>query len=253
MRMSGKKVLITGAAGGLGGATTWAFAREGATVYALDQGASKADALRAAGKSESREASERVRFVDCDLSDLAALRGQLDELFTDVRGVDVLINNAAIYPSKAIDEYSIEEHQLVQRVNADAALVCVQASLPFMKRQRSGRIINVLSITMNGGWANLLPYVTSKGAMLGMTRAMARELGVDGITVNAVSPGAFPTDAEKIHPNPESYTQFVLDHQAIKRRGKPQDIAEAMMFFASDAAGFITGQTLNVDGGWIMH
>ena len=140
----------------------------------------------------------------------------------------------------------------MQRVNADAALVCVQAALPFMKRRQTGRIINVLSITLHGGWADLLPYVTSKGALLGMTRALARELGRDGITVNAVSPGAFPTDAEKIHPDPEGYQRFVLDHQAIKRRGRPQDIADAMLFLASEQASFMTGQTLNVDGGWVM-
>jgi NAD(P)-dependent dehydrogenase (short-subunit alcohol dehydrogenase family) len=193
-----------------------------------------------------------MHFVRGDLSDLSALRAQLDTLMAQTDGIDVLINNAAIYPSKPIEAYSIEEHQLVQRVNADAALVCVQAALPNMKRLQAGRIINVLSITLHGGWADLLPYVTSKGALLGMTRALARELGRDGITVNAVSPGAFPTDAEKIHPDPEGYQRFVLDHQSIKRRGRPQDIADAMLFLASEQASFMTGQTLNVDGGWVM-
>ena len=93
----------------------------------------------------------------------------------------------------------------------------------------------------------------SKGALIGLTRAWAREFGPYGITVNAVSPGAFPTDAEKIHPDPEGYTRFVLEHQAVKRRGRPGDIANALMFLASERSGFITGQTLNVDGGWVMH
>ena len=141
----------------------------------------------------------------------------------------------------------------MQGVNVDAALVCVQAALPHMKRQRFGRIVNVVSITMYGGWPLLLPYVTSKGALLGMTRAMARELGPHGITVNAVSPGAFPTDAEKIHPDPEGYERFVLEHQSVKRRGAPEDIANAMLFFAAEGSGFVTGQTLNVDGGWVMQ
>ena len=86
-----------------------------------------------------------------------------------------------------------------------------------------------------------------------MTRAMARELGPHGITVNAVSPGAFPTDAEKIHPDPEGYERFVLEHQSVKRRGAPEDIANAMLFFAAEGSGFVTGQTLNVDGGWVMQ
>ena len=116
-----------------------------------------------------------------------------------------------------------------------------------------GRIVNIASVTFYGGWANLSPYVASKAALVGLTRAWAREFGGYGITVNAIAPGAFPTDAEKIHPDPEGYTRFVLDHQAVKRRGRPDDIAQALLFLTSDRAGFITGQTLNVDGGWVMQ
>ena len=252
MDLSGKSVLLTGAAGGLGITATWAFARAGATVYALDHDPAKAVRLMAHGAAHAHDVASRVIFVQSDLSDLGALRSQLDLLF-DQNGVDVVINNAAIYPSKSIEDYSLDEYHYVQRVNTDAAFICVQAALPHMKRRGWGRIVNVCSVTLYGGWANLLPYVTSKGALLGMTRAMARELGVSGITVNAICPGAFPTDAELIHPDPESYSRFVLERQAIKRRGSPQDIAEAMLFFASDRAGFVTGQTLNVDGGWIMQ
>ena len=116
-----------------------------------------------------------------------------------------------------------------------------------------GRIVNVTSITLTGGWENLSPYVQSKGALLGLTRAWAREFGKWGITVNAIAPGAFPTDAEKIHPDPVGYARHVLDHQAVKRRGTPDDIAAAILFLASDAAGFITGHSLAVDGGWSMN
>jgi NAD(P)-dependent dehydrogenase (short-subunit alcohol dehydrogenase family) len=122
-----------------------------------------------------------------------------------------------------------------------------------MKARGWGRIVNIASVTMYGGWALLSPYVASKGALLGLTRAWAREFGVHGITVNALAPGAFPTDAEAIHPDPAGYTRFVLDHQAVKRRGSPADIAAALAFLVSDEAGFITGQTLNVDGGWVMQ
>ena len=141
----------------------------------------------------------------------------------------------------------------MQRVNVDAAVVAVQAALPHMRERQWGRIVNVSSITFYGGLPLLAPYVASKGALIGLTRAWAREFGPYGITVNAIVPGAFPTDAEKIHPDPEGYSRFVLDHQAVKRRGHPGDIATALMFFASDEAGFVTGQALNVDGGWVMH
>jgi NAD(P)-dependent dehydrogenase (short-subunit alcohol dehydrogenase family) len=252
MDMTGKTVLLTGAAGGLGTTVCWAFAGAGATVYALDRDAEKGARLMAHGAEHAADAAGKVEFVQSDLGDLDSLRRRLDALF-DAGGVDIVINNAAIYPSRPIEAYTLAEYQEVQRVNADSAVVCVQAALPHMKKRGWGRIVNVCSVTLYGGWANLMPYVASKGALLGMTRAMARELGADGITANAICPGAFPTDAEKIHPEPEKYNQYVLDHQAVKRRGTPQDIADAMLFLASDRAGFVTGQTLNVDGGWVMQ
>ena len=248
--VAGKVILYTGAAGGLGAETTLSFLRAGAKVVAIDYDPAKNAALQAAADQDGLDGLI-IRAVD--LSDLTALRASLDDLSREVGGFDIVINNAAIYPSKPFEEYSIEEMQRVQRINVDAGIVCVQVALPHMRARGWGRIINIASVTAYGGWANLSPYVQSKGALIGLARAWAREFGAYGITVNAISPGAFPTDAEKIHPDPEGYTRFVLDHQAIKRRGSASDIANALMFLASDAAGFITGQTLNVDGGWVMN
>jgi NAD(P)-dependent dehydrogenase (short-subunit alcohol dehydrogenase family) len=95
--------------------------------------------------------------------------------------------------------------------------------------------------------------VASKGALVGLTRALARECGEYGITVNAIAPGAFPTAAEAIHPDPAGYSQFILDQQSVKRRGEPADIANAALFLAAPESSFITGQLLCVDGGWVMH
>ncbi len=89
--------------------------------------------------------------------------------------------------------------------------------------------------------------------MISFTRALAREIGPDGVTVNAISPGAFPTDAEKIHPNPAEYNQWILDQQSLKRRGTPDDIGNLVVFLASDASSFVTGQVIEIDGGWFMH
>jgi NAD(P)-dependent dehydrogenase (short-subunit alcohol dehydrogenase family) len=250
MSVADKTILYTGAAGGLGTETTLNFLRAGAKVVAIDNNPEKAANLMSLAET-ARLSGLTVKAID--LSDLAGLRRSLEGISADVGGFDIVINNAAIYPSKPFEDYTIEEHQAVQRVNVDAGIVCVQVALPHMREQFWGRIINIASVTAYGGWANLSPYVQSKGALIGLARAWAREFGAYGITVNAVSPGAFPTDAEKIHPDPEGYTRFVLDHQAIKRRGSPADIANALMFLASDAASFITGQTLNVDGGWVMH
>ena len=153
--------------------------------------------------------------------------------------MDVLINNAAIYPRKEVSDYTTADWLAVQRVNVDAAFVCAQAALPGMRHAGAGRIINVSSITFFGGTPFLTPYVASKGALVGLTRALARECGADGITVNAIAPGAFPTAAEAIHPDLPAYNQFILDQQAVKRRGEPADIANAVLFLAAPAASFI--------------
>jgi NAD(P)-dependent dehydrogenase (short-subunit alcohol dehydrogenase family) len=244
-----KTVLLTGAAGGLGVPTALAFLASGATVVAVDNHDGKIARLRdAAGQQLGK-----LVVLRADLSDLDGFRSSLVAVASSTGGFDIVINNAAVYPSKAFEEYSIAEHQAVQKVNVDAAIVAAQVALPGMRAKSWGRIVNVASITMYGGWALLSPYVASKGALVGLTRAWAREFGPYGVTVNAIAPGAFPTDAEKIHPDPDGYSRFVLDHQAVKRRGSPADIASALIFLTANEAGFITGQTLNIDGGWVMH
>jgi NAD(P)-dependent dehydrogenase (short-subunit alcohol dehydrogenase family) len=215
-------------------------------VVVLDNDAKKIAQLEAAADAAG------LRVVLCDLSDLEGLRATLDGLIASDGGFDVVINNAAIYPSKPFEDFTLAEMQLVHRINVEAALVCVMAALPSMKEKGWGRIINISSITVAGAWDNMVPYVQSKAALIGLARGWAREFGAYGITVNAVAPGAFPTDAEAIHLDREAYEKRIIDSQAIKRRGRAEDIANALMFLASDAAGFITGQTINVDGGWIM-
>lgn len=248
--MDGRVVLYTGAAGGLGLKTTVELMARGAVVIAVDNDPKKAAALTAAAEGTK---AGRLVVSTVDLSDLETFRAELKGLIADLGVVDVVINNAAIYPSKAFEDFTVEDHQRVQRVNVDAGIVAVQETLPGMKAQGCGRIINISSITISGGWANLSPYVASKAALVGLTRAWAREFGPYGVTVNAIAPGAFPTDAERIHPDPEGYNQHVLDQQSVKRRGHVGDIAHAIAFFAADEAGFITGQTLHVNGGWVME
>ncbi len=247
--MIGRTILYTGAAGGLGLDTTLLLMRRGATVVAVDNDPAKVARLREAAR---RIDTGRLVLSTVDLSDLSAFCSELDRLIGELGGIDVVVNNAAIYPSKPFEEYSIEDHQRVQRVNVDAGIVAVQAALPGMRARRFGRILNISSITISGGWADLSPYVASKAALIGLTRAWAREFGPYGITVNAIAPGAFPTDAEAIHPDPAAYDRMVLDAQAIKRRGTAADIAATIAFFVADEASFITGQTLHVNGGWVM-
>src|SRR5690606_28621282 len=191
--MQGEVVLYTGAAGGLGLQTTLQLMGRGANVVAVDNDPAKVAALQDAATSVT---TGRLVVSIADLSDLEGFRSELKARLAEVGGFDVVINNAAIYPSKPFEDYSIEEHQAVQRINVDAGIVAVQEALPGMRARGSGRIINIASITISGEWANLSPYVASKGALIGLTRAWAREFGPYGITVNAIAPGAFPTDAE---------------------------------------------------------
>ena len=249
MEFAGKTILFTGAAGGLGTESALSFMRAGGRVLCVDIDEAKIAALEAgagdrAGQPRDRAAGSRRP---------GGARDGLAALVEREGRIDVVVNNAAIYPAKPFEEFTLAEYQAVQRVNVEAGVVCVRAALPGMRERGWGRIVNIASVTFYGGWANLSPYVASKAALVGLTRAWAREFGAYGITVNAIAPGAFPTDAEKIHPDPEGYTRFVLDHQAVKRRGRPDDIAQALLFLTSDRAGFITGQTLNVDGGWVMQ
>jgi 3-oxoacyl-[acyl-carrier protein] reductase len=248
MKLTGKRVLLTGATGGLGWEAALSFVRSGAEVLALDIQPEKGRQLE-----DSARLLGSLIYLNHDLRDLEGLTSKLESIVSSHGGVDIVVNNAAIYPAKTFEEYSLDEYREVQNVNVEAAIGCVKAFLPGMKLRGYGRIINIASITFYGGWPNLFPYVASKAALVGLTRAWAREFGPAGITVNAISVGAIPTDAEKIHPDPAGYNQSVLDHQSLKRRGRPEDVAKAMLFLASDDADFITGQLLNVDGGWVMH
>lgn len=250
MELAGRTVLFTGAAGGLGTESALAFLREGARVVAVDIDEAKIANL----EGLAREAGPGSLVVErLDLGELGGLERGLAGVLAREGRIDVVINNAAIYPAKPFEEFTLAEYERVQRVNVEAGVVCVRAALAGMRERGWGRIVNIASVTFYGGWANLYPYVASKAALVGLTRAWAREFGAYGVTVNAIAPGAFPTDAETIHPDPEGYARFVLEHQAVRRRGRPEDMAQALLFLASNRSGFITGQVINVDGGWVMH
>ena len=167
----------------------------------------------------------------------------------------MLVNNAAINPQKPIDGYDLAEWDRTQAINAKAAVALAMACVPSMKRKGWGQIVNICSVTMNGGWTDFTSYVSSKGTLLLFTRSLARELGPFGIRVNAVSPGAIPTAMEREvwADQLETYVKFLVDHQSLKYRGSPEDISNAILFLISDRARFITGQNLSVDGGWWMH
>ena len=171
-------------------------------------------------------------------------------MIAELGGVDILVNNAAICPVRPWTEVDEEEWDAVLATNVKGYFLCARALYPSMVERGRGRIINLASTTLMHGFPNMtvLAYVSSKGADVGLTRALAREVGPSGVTVNAVAPGAFEPG-----PPDEVYTRWVLDSQCLKRRGTGADMGNAVVFLASDAAAFVTAQTLVVDGGMTPH
>ncbi|MEI6797819.1 MAG: SDR family oxidoreductase [Pseudomonadota bacterium] len=193
-----------------------------------------------------------MRYFGCDLNDLAGTEKAVTALAEEVGGIDILINNAGYVVNKPHEEFSIAEYEDEVRINSSAAFVLMRVCSKHMKAKKAGKIINMTSLTLTGHWDGFVPYVASKGAMYGLVKSMARELGVHGINVNGINPGAIVSEAEWRHfgDNREKYHQWILVNQSLKRRIEPVDIANAAVFLCSEQAALITGQDIRVDGGW---
>jgi NAD(P)-dependent dehydrogenase (short-subunit alcohol dehydrogenase family) len=240
--------VVTGAGGALGRAIARRLAADGHAVAVADI---DADAVAATRDIVAADGGKAAAWT-VDLRDADAVGGLFEAVDRELGGTGILVNNAAIYPARPFLDIPLAEYDDVHAVNQRGYWLCAQAAARQMARAGGGSIINVASIVTHGGWADLASYTATKGAAVALTRALARELGPLGIRVNAVSPGAFPTAAEEIHENPERYRQFVLDHQALKRRGTPAELAAVVSFLAGPDSSFVTGQTIEVNGGWVM-
>lgn len=234
MNMNGRQALITGGLGSIGAAFADCFAAAGAQVTILDRPEATPPAAHG--------------WLGVDLNDLAAAQTRV----AAAGPFDILINNAALIINKPFEDFSIEEYETQLRVNSAAAFALARACVPGMKVKRWGRIINLTSLTLNGQWEGYVPYVASKGALFGLTKGLARELGPHGITVNAIAPGAVVSEAENrvFADRLEEYNRSILDRQCIKSRIQPEDVANLGLFLASDAARMISGQNIGIDGGW---
>jgi pyridoxal 4-dehydrogenase len=239
---------VTGAAQGLGYAAAARLAADGASVALLDREGERleaaADALVAQGLT--------VLPHTVDLTDEEGVRAAVAAVLSGEGRIDVLVNNVGIYPHRPFEELTYAEWRHVLAVNLDSVFLCTHAVYPAMRERGYGRIVNVSSSTFFIGYPGLAAYIASKGGIIGFTRALASEAGPHGITVNAVTPGLIATEGV-LDGEEAGLFDEIVPQQALPRRGEPEDIAECIAYLASPAAGFITGQTINVDGGHRFH
>ena len=249
MKLTNQIAIVTGAARGLGQAFCVALAREGAKIVA-------ADILPCTDTvSHIQQAGGEALEVSADVSSAESTQALVDQTMEHFGRVDVLINNAALIGGlkfQPFEQISEEDWDRVMAVNVKGMWLCCKAVIPVMKQQDKGKIINISSDTIWMGVPNLLHYVTSKGAVFAFTRALARELSGTGIHVNAITPGFTLTEGIQGLADQETiaYIQsMVLNMQIIKRSEEPSDLGGTAIFLASEDSNFITGQTINVNGG----
>ena len=253
MRLQERVAIVTGAARGIGRTYALGLAREGAAVVVADI----LDGTETVGSIEQEGGSGL--YVRTDVSDESSVRSMVERTAAEFGGVDILINNAAVfvalYPLKDFDKIPVEEWDKVMSVNLRGVFLCCKAVVPHMRAKGRGRIINISSQVAWNGLPGFMHYVTSKAGVIGLTRAVAREVGAQGITVNAIAPGYTQSEAV-IGVQDAGLAQdpsHVAARQAIPRPEVPEDLVGAILFLASDDSAFITGQTLVVDGGLILH
>ena len=242
-----KTVLITGASGGIGSACVRLFAAEGYKVaihYNTDEAA--ANKL----KDELHGNGCEAVCVSADLRDEAEVNGMFAEIEAQLGEVDVLVNNAGVSQQKLFTDTTLADYDYVFGVNTLGTVNCCRAALPSMIRRKSGRIINISSMWGVSGASCEVLYSASKAAVIGFTKALAKEVGPSGITVNCIAPGVINT---KMNKNlTEADMAALSDETPLCRIGEPEEVAQAAVFLASEKASFITGQILGVDSGFIV-
>jgi NAD(P)-dependent dehydrogenase (short-subunit alcohol dehydrogenase family) len=246
-RLAGKVAIVTGAAQGIGNAIAHGLAAEGARVAVAD--VQRAD--------EAAEELPDGIGVEVDVADEAAVERMAEEVADRGGGIDILINNAGLYASLAMrpfTEIPLDEWRRVMDVNVASIFLASRAVVPRMRERGGGKIVNISSGTVFRGVPFVLHYVASKGAIVAMTRSLARELGKDGIHVNCVAPGFTMTESVQEHTEVvQALRDVTLAARTIQRDQVPEDVVGAVVFLCTPAADFITGQTMVIDGGQYFH
>ena len=251
MSLEGKTVIVTGAGRGLGKAYSEALAEEGANVVAAD--------IRDTSNTVTRinEQGGKAIGLSLDVAKMDSCQEMADKAISQFGSIDVLINNAALYGDISggrFDELSEEQWDDVMTVNIKGIWQCCKACVPSLRKAGGGSIINISSLAAKYGMAYGVDYATSKAAVIGLTRSLARELGRDLIRVNAVAPSAVLTEGtdEFFSEKRDKALQMIAAGQSIKRNLETGDLPGTIIYLASDASKFVTGQTIMVDGGTVM-
>lgn len=237
-----KTAIITGASRGIGKASAYKLAEDG-FIPVINYRTHKAEA--------EKIAAETGGFAICaDVSDRIAVDNMIRETMKKTGRIDVLINNAGISVSGLFMYITPEQEELIWKVNVQGTYNCTRSALPFMINAKSGKIINISSMWGQTGASCEVHYSASKAAIIGFTKALAKELGPSGINVNCIAPGVILTDMNNSYS--EETMESLKNEAPLERLGKPEDIAESISFLASEKSSFITGQILCVNGGFII-
>ena len=238
----GKRVIVTGGSRGIGAGIVRAFANEGAKVAFLYHNAQEA------AEKVSRETGSIA--VRCDLGDASDAERGMREAISALSGVDVLVNNAGICKSGLIQDLSLDDWNRLIAVDLTAVYICTRICVPEMVRQKYGRIVNISSIWGMVGASCEVGYSAAKAGVIGLSKALAMELGPSGITVNCVCPGVIDTDMCASYD--DKTRRELAEATPVGRLGTPEDIADAVLYFSGDGASFATGQVLSPNGGFVI-